>query len=670
MATLVVQQQPLRKSRTPPPPVSSGVNVDASKFRKGPVPNKHIPYCSPGPAPSTQLPRPATPQSSPSAQASRGERSLLYPPHAHSKLLDEPAVYSIDAQVLSQAIDHLATNPLPDPKLVFPWLHGLHSENQVQQAFFIARRKSHRKIPSCIRGITVVKVGGDLTKAKLKGAIAPAEILAPTSIKDSTFFDVDPKEGFSVRNFHIQAAKFATVSDIIIYKDDSTRIEELRCIAKRFRRAQRRYREKCAASNMDIEEYNTFAVTSPFKDFEERYPELVAITSDGKVTGKVVDFFQLERQEMCRMSKASPIAPNVWLGPTPDPSIIGAPEEGQEEAPEFDIMIEASDLARIPEAKSLKEVAEASADSPQAIEFPSSGSIMLPTWSHAEVDGLLDFCRWIYTLSSGELTPEPSDDGHELEKDHEGDIQMQTFHPHSRRVLIHCADGYTESSLLAIAYFMYAECIPVHEAWIRLHAEKQRNFFAYPSDVSLLTAIQPRIMQESPRGQGNIPSRLPEDPSWLRRLDGSLPSRILPYMYLGNLGHANNPDLLKEIGIKRVLSVGEPVGWSKEQLDGWGVKNLMYIDRVQDNGVDPLTEEFERSLDFIRRFLILLPIELPVSNKPNRIRKRRENSDPSALPCWGFTVCHCLHCGSHGILRSLFPSSIVSLSFVDQAILC
>ncbi|KAK5013860.1 tyrosine/serine/threonine protein phosphatase pps1 [Cryomyces antarcticus] len=82
-------------------------------------------------------------------------------------------------------------------------------------------------------------------------------------------------------------------------------------------------------------------------------------------------------------------------------------------------------------------------------------------------------------------------------------------------------------------------------------------------------------------------------------MDGSLPSRILPYMYLGNLNHANNPELLKELGITRILSVGEPISWSREVNEKWPSEHLLYVDRVQDNGVDALTEDFERCLKFL-----------------------------------------------------------------------
>lgn len=304
---------------------------------------------------------------------------------------------------------------------------------------------------------------------------------------------------------------------------------------------------------------------------------------------------QWERREMCTMSKASPIANNVWLGPTPDTTLC--PSADMETDPqEFDIFIEASDLARPPDKKTLNQVAELSSSSPQHLEFPSSGSIMPPTWSHTEVDGLLDTCHWIYKLANPGLTPNSSDDG---EQDSDGDIPMKTLFPRPRRILIHCADGYTESSLLALTYFMYVECIPAHDAWLRMHCEKKRNFFAYPSDVALLTSIQPRIIQESPLGQGNIPSSSPDEPVWLKRIDGSLPSRILPYMYLGNLGHANNPELLSAMGINRILSVGESVNWPMDKLQRWGSDNVLFVDRVQDNGVDPLTDEFHRCLDFI-----------------------------------------------------------------------
>lgn len=296
---------------------------------------------------------------------------------------------------------------------------------------------------------------------------------------------------------------------------------------------------------------------------------------------------------MCNMSKASEIAKNVWLGPTPD-SLLCPPSENDDD-PTFDILIEANDLAQPPDSQTLKRVGEMSYSAPQHLEYPSSGSIIPQTQTKRDSDPLKTMCQWIYKLANPESTPTANEDE---ENDSDGDIPMKQILPQSRKILIHCTDGYTESTLLGLAYFMYAEQVAVHEAWLRLHCEKKRNFFAYPSDVALLASLQPRLVSKLSLSRDHSQAAR-EEPAWISRIDGSLPSRILPYMYLGNLGHANNPDLLKEMGIKRILSVGEPANWTKTQIDTWGQKNLLFIDRVQDNGVDPLMKDFERCLDFI-----------------------------------------------------------------------
>lgn len=303
---------------------------------------------------------------------------------------------------------------------------------------------------------------------------------------------------------------------------------------------------------------------------------------------------------MCEMSKATEISSNVFLGPTPDPG--AHPDCGNEK--NYDMLIEATDLAHIPEARSLRALKmgleKISRKQPLHMEFPSSGSIMPPTWSHAEVDGLMDICAWIYDQANPQEAKRSK--RRRSEDDPDEAIEMDDITP-ARKFLIHCTDGYTETTLLALTYFMYAEGLPVHDAWVQMHRDKGRNFFAYPSDVALLTAIQPRILQQSPKFKQNIFNL--HEPQWLSKIDGSLPSRILPYMYLGNLGHANNPELLRELGITRILSVGETLSWGDDlkKMMAWPEENLMMIDRVQDNGVDPLWAEFERCLKFIGKFI-------------------------------------------------------------------
>ncbi|ETS82318.1 hypothetical protein PFICI_07320 [Pestalotiopsis fici W106-1] len=555
-----------------------------------PVPNKHLPVCPTGPALSQD---PNTPPPSPLQEAESRQASLLYPPDKYIRVDSGPlSLYKINAADVAAALDYQSRQPLPDPSLVFPWFHGLHPSNHVQQAFFIARRKALRRTPVCLRGVTIVKADGDLTCAKLKGAIAPADFLQPGSV--GQFLDVDPKEGFSVRNFQIQTAKSAMTSDVIIYGDNAN---TLRDVAWKVASAQAKWRERHEDQRDTIPLYSTFICSSPFSIFEKDHAEIVSIDGAGELTGDVLDFFQQERLEMYAMTKASEISSNVWLGPTPEPS--------SDEERQYDILIECSDLGRL-NPSPLHAIANGSANCTSQIflDFPSSGSILPPTWSHADADGILETCKWIWHISHGTLPSKNEiDDEGDTSMAEDGSIVLSP--PGPKKILIHCADGYTESTMLGIAYYSYSTGQPVPDAWLNLHTTEKRNFFAYPTDVALLTAISPRLLQESPlcadKSISDINDMIRDEPKWLASLDGSYPSRVLDYMYLGNLGHANNPDLLRALGIRQILSVGETAMWRDGELEAWGSENVKIVQGVQDNGIDPLTDEFESCLKFIDR---------------------------------------------------------------------
>ncbi|KAJ5897854.1 hypothetical protein N7504_008142 [Penicillium tannophilum] len=577
MAAVIIQQQhALGRPTTPPSSLSPALKV----HRSSPIPNKHLPVCPTGPSPADF----ARPESPVLRSGHDQVSSLLYPPFRYQTISSPPGsrVYGIEARELAEALEHQASQPLPDPINMYPWLHGLNPDNHIQLGFFSSRKRTQRKPPHVWRGITIVKLGGDLSKARIQGAVAPHEVISATS----RFLMADPPEGFSVRNFQIQTAKLAPLSDIVVYGEDGVDRAELLAVAEEFTNAQAAWRFKHDPMQ-ERKPYNTFVLTSSFSEFEKKCAPWVAVDSRGRLTGRSMDFVQWERQEMCEMSSASEISANIWLGPTPEyilrPGECSAPDPSQ-----FDLLIEASDLASIPGPRFLATIDQKLESSPQYIEFPSSGSVVLPSGNTREVEDLVNTLRWIYYLAH----PEPTEVA-----DSQGDIEMR-HHKKPCRVLIHCADGYTETSLLAVAYFMFAEGVPVHDAWLKLHREKKRNFFAYPTDVAFLSHIQTRLLQESPVNKLGHPINL-TDPNWFLKMDGSLPSRILPYMYLGNLNHANNPELLWELGIRRVLSIGEAVSWTQEERDAWGENNLLYINNVQDNGIDPLCQEYGKCLKFI-----------------------------------------------------------------------
>lgn len=140
---------------------------------------------------------------------------------------------------------------------MFPWLHGLHPENHLQVGYFTNRRRSLKRTPKCWRGLTIVKVGGDLNTSRLKGAVTPDAILAPSG---SEFLTIDPREGFSVRNFQIQTAKVAPLSDIVVYGQEGVTAKQLLEVAGRITAAQHHWSLR-HDHGQNLPRYNTFVVS-------------------------------------------------------------------------------------------------------------------------------------------------------------------------------------------------------------------------------------------------------------------------------------------------------------------------------------------------------------------------------------------------------------------------
>lgn len=110
-----------------------------------------------------------------------------------------------------------------------------------------------------------MKVGGDLSKCKLKGALDADELLYPDDAEErSAFLEIDPRDGFSVRNFHIQAAKMAKVSDIVVYGENGSTDPEVRILAKRIAQAQRGWAQQVSSKERDMPKFNTFVVSSKY----------------------------------------------------------------------------------------------------------------------------------------------------------------------------------------------------------------------------------------------------------------------------------------------------------------------------------------------------------------------------------------------------------------------
>lgn len=284
-----------------------------------------------------------------------------------------------------------------------------------------------------------------------------------------------------------------------------------------------------------------------------------------------------------------------------------------------------------------------------------------------------------------------------------------------RNILIHCSDGYTDTSLLALTWIMYKEKIPLPEAY--LYLQERRGFFVYAIDVAVLrridyhlrtaplanaqTARENKRKREDTNGtQDDTPRSRPVQPTassfelrtqsidemmmanegeeedeemdatdydsttdkrvlhddgfinrvsnsghndatpgqavraaadvshfmideddvderltpqmfskfvpeaneeekarypWFysQRFEGSFPSRILPFLYLGNLNHATNPEMLKALGITHVVSVGENANLDPSEF------SLLLLDNLYDDGIDSIHGRLDSAIQFV-----------------------------------------------------------------------
>lgn len=298
------------------------------------------------------------------------------------------------------------------------------------------------------------------------------------------------------------------------------------------------------------------------------------------------------------------------------------------------------------------------------LEFPSAGSIGFGDCKQESLMSIVNTCKLLYLYSS-------------------------SVGPDSLASLIYCSDGYTELSFLSLCYIMYAENVSLEDAMLKLHLDYGRPFYIFNSDVSVLQKLEVLLRRFSPLvltdikwaayettssrtineillgKRSNTPKAIPKklrlgyiaensdsessldssgdeddmnetssflNRSWVEEVEGSFPSRILPYLYLGSLKHANSLTLLTKLGIKKVISVGEELDWLNghkfqhnnniivDEIDNGDIEvfnispkptshnkfsthssvdGVMKVNNLQDDGIDELTKALPKVLDQI-----------------------------------------------------------------------
>lgn len=572
-------------------------------------------------------------------------------------------------------------------------------------------------------------------------------------INGATFLKPKQADGISLRNFKTQCAKYATISDIVVYCPTGLH-DGVYTLAQWVRQAQEACFQERVERGLGGLRYNVFVVTDSFDIFDRDYPHLIAVDGSGFSRNRI-DFVERERDEMQRFTEATEIDENVWMGNTGNVpySTDEYDQQGssvsldsylpQEVNPNaFSICIEAVEQADMPNLSQLSHAShyldafEATAifeaNSKEALreleeedeselddERPSlgpngwspagcgkrnsyrrsmpafrqqflyppphniihfktvaSGSCFMEDVAEEDaIENIVNMCIWIKKQSCP-VTKSSSSHGSLLHgalrygrsSNNNNNNNNNTWPKHRqqlpRRVLLHCSDGYTDTSILGLAYLMYSRQLTLPEAYLDLQNRCNRCFFVYGKDIAFLQRLSQRlaveskalygapersrsfnwsinssnddvsssrfnnrrsssarrysnedghseqsvwarglaaatglVSQSSPSGKrsnGNLrgsssvnghemtrtntptprkstptpPSptqdmpngiKIAQDYRWFtnRNFQGSFPSKILPFLYLGNLSHAMNPGMLHAIGITHVVSVGE-----------------------------------------------------------------------------------------------------------------
>ncbi|KAI5284440.1 tyrosine/serine/threonine protein phosphatase pps1 [Ascosphaera aggregata] len=522
--------------------------------------------------------------------------SLLYPPTQYPCHPRVKGAFSIDISQLAEALRHIATIPLLDRNVIFPWMHEFPPmyDNDGTENLEIPP-------PESLRSIIIIKAGGDLTKSKLKGAIDASEIVDDSMSRFRS--DAEMVEG-KVRHFKLQTQKFANVSDIVIYGDEDTTTCEIETLASIIidcqHHANQGYQGAAESRNESPSKncrFHTFILSSPFPEICEKYPELVYIDSAQNYTTHAIDMLEMEKRQISIVATPSEIAENVWVGCMMPPPYDHDFPDGEP----YNILIDTQEAVEFPEKHKLRDHTCRLRDEKKYVarlQFPGSSDISMISTAE-KMESVIAMCKWIYQLSS---------DCHSLKNQDGGANTLpegMMNAPSNLRVYIHCLDGYSEISFLSVAYVMYTKCLPIHEALFYLHKDKRKEFYLQHADIIFLRDIQQQLLKAAKEACGeSAPERIPATPPWISTLLTCLPSRITPYLYLGNLKHANQPKMLRALGIGRILSVGEPVVWPSSEVKDWGLENMMVLSGIQDDGCDSLFEAFDRALEFIGTYLL------------------------------------------------------------------
>lgn len=355
----------------------------------------------------------------------------------------------------------------------------------------------------------------------------------------------------NLRNLNIQQIKYTTISDIILYAKDGV-TDGLLQVAEMIAQAQddlwemrqsEYYRQLgCSGTTEGVEvpvRYGVWCIVEPFTKLEQSCPQLVNIDSKGQPTANTpsTDLFEREAKESRAMTRGSEVVEGFWVGN--DWDVPGGADDGVGAQMSFDLCVRCSECCDMPSTSVMSGVyrkladldkrrgkADEAAAAASQLWVASPATLALrnllspvpsPTGtspdtplkrgaSPLEEDGRQRRLRhdneYVSIDCAGTGRPyRPLPSGspnmvdrfveliYFLRKLVEGRDKLGI----KRRILVHCQDGYTESSILVLGYIMSSLSISLPEAYLHLQNTAGRSFFLYPTDKGLMHRIDIKL---------------------------------------------------------------------------------------------------------------------------------------------------------------------------------
>ncbi|ODV61405.1 phosphatases II [Ascoidea rubescens DSM 1968] len=218
------------------------------------------------------------------------------------------------------------------------------------------------------------------------------------------------------------------------------------------------------------------------------------------------------------------------------------------------------------------------------LEFPASGSYNLSLMTTNDLTSIMNFLKLLNVLS--------------IKRDY--------------KILIYCYDGFTHLSLLSLFLEIFKNFNTLNNSILKYQLIYEKVLYFFPCDYEILTFVEKILLYYSWHWiYSNMnPHRLLFDDQIIKEMelvdiqnwylniylqrhyvdlytfmtihnynkepitnptldvdwfkvqnDNNLPSKILPYLYLGNLNHVNSKSILRLLNIKYIITIGEQPDW-------------------------------------------------------------------------------------------------------------